>query len=293
MKKWKNYLCIFMVSFVALFFSSSFLYAKQINRIASITDINGVSYKVENIKVPFYFALHSIQNRQNNSLIIWTEKFNICIPLSSIISMEKTDRKQGNYSKGDIYKVTYLIDDRQETIFGGLHEISAGVPRLNGKTKVGDLLADFNLGVYKLKKMTFPSGSASPIKSNTNNTNKAIIHFLDDQKILVANLSTYYHYHTTKGYIVGGKTRHVFETSFGVGKGAARAVLQFNQIDKIIFHPVEKKAFAKNKITVKSVKGIEYPSESTGYTTFTGIFSGGQFSVSSKYIKEIDFVHNK
>jgi hypothetical protein len=261
------------------------------SREASIVEEKGSVYRVRDLRVGETFDRFSIQQAPADSLLVYTDPLRTCVPLSALLSLEKTTLKRPKYAAGFVYSVVYLVDSRTETIVGGLHRPGAGVPELAGSTRIADQEATYKNNVYQVRKLTFPKDTAQPFMLSSQRKDLAVLVCLDGRRIPVWNLTLYSNRYSTEGYLIGGRTLHAHDASIGIGGGSVSASLAFSQLNRIVFHPKGKDSSSKYASTVIAVKGGEYPSESYVPMIFAGEFAGGRFAVESDALRQIEFTH--
>lgn len=236
-------------------------------RTAVIVDKAGVTSEVTGISFSGDFS--RFYNVSRKSIIIGTKTFEIAIPIGNLISIEV---------KGESAEVRYQWMGYEKTISGEL-----GSATFKGKTDFGE----FKLNVSKLKRLTFKEGPTVVMKEEKPLTYDATLVLTDGTKIPVANLKRHDSYWSSKGYLIGGRTRYYHYTDFSFLKGESLLTVPFENIKTIEFGPESKvDVTLKNG---KSATGKLSDEGGAGVDGFTGLCDEGEFFINPEQVKSIEF----
>lgn len=235
-------------------------------RTAVIVDKAGVTSEVTEISVSGDFS--RFDEASGEGIVIGTKMFEIAIPIGNLISVEV---------KGKSAEVRYQWMGYEKTISGEL-----GSETFKGKTDFGE----FKLNSGKLKRLTFKEGP-TVMKEEKPLTYDATLVLTDGTKIPVANLKRHDSYWSSKGYLIGGRTRYYHYTDFSFLKGESLLTVPFENIKTIEFGPGSKvDVTLKNG---KSATGKLSDEDNAGVDGFTGLCDEGEFFINPEHVKAIEF----
>lgn len=244
-------------------FGVSSVIAQSGKRSGVIVDTAGVQSDVR--KIEFYsdcyahFALYG-------PCFVRTPGFEVAVPIESVTSI---------VADGKNHKVRYIWMGQERELLG-----IAEAARFEGDSDFGR----FTLALEKLKQITFKTPAENATKPAK--ALEATVTLSNGRVLPAKNVQRYASYHSTAGFIVGGRTRYDHLDDFTFLRGESLARLPFDQISVL--------AFNGSAVTVTSKNGNSASGKlSTGGEAslhgFTWIGEDSYYFAEPAQVKSIQF----
>jgi hypothetical protein len=280
--------------FLSLLINTSILIGKEANRKGVLIDEAKIKHSIIIDNINYFndaqFKLNNFDKAPENSLVLNSEGFKVCIPLESIISIHETGEKANQYSKSKIFNVSYLYNTEEVKITGHF-----GYNSFNGKEVIGSQKVDFSIKLSQISNLEFTDNPIN-IFTISKKEKKGVpvrIKLWNKKEYTVFLTSSPKGHYSTEGYIVGGQTYYTYEPWIMLKHGNNEVKIEYSNLRKITFnkntqYPNINRNYAA--VLKDGTKLISKDATMDQFVRFIGYGEFGKFYISALDILEIEFI---
>ncbi len=281
-----------LIIFLSLLLNASILIGKEANRKGVLLDEAKIKHSVIINNIDYFndtqFKLNNFDKAPENSVVLNSEGFKVCIPLESIISIHETGKKANQYSKSKIFNVSYLYNTEEVKITGHF-----GYNSFNGKEVIGSQKVDFSIKLFQISNLEFTDNSVNVFSNKEKKGVPVRIKLWNKKEYSVFLTSSPKGHYSTEGYIAGGQTYYTYEPWVMLKHGNNEVKIEYSNLKNIVFnkntqYPNINRSYAA--VLKDGTKLISKDATMDQFVRFIGYGEFGKFYISALDVLEIEFI---